>query len=111
MAVLIGGDSKHHRMSPAVQTYLIERLESLHVHGVSLMITVSRRTPDSLVQRLKDRLGEAKRVWLHTGDGSNPYFAFLKHADWILVTEDSTFIPNSDHPRNGRAGRKVRSTL
>lgn len=90
VAILIGGDSKHHRMSPDVQTYLLERLERLHIQGVSLMITVSRRTPDRLVSRLTDRLGDAQRVWLHTGEGANPYFAFLKHADWIVVTEDST---------------------
>lgn len=90
VAMLIGGDSKHHCMSDAVQTYLLERIEDLHVHGVSLMITVSRRTPDTLVNRLKDRIGEASRVWLHDGSGQNPYFAFLKCADWIFVTEDST---------------------
>ena len=54
------------------------------------MITVSRRTPDALTTALRERYGQAERVWFHEGDGPNPYFAFLSAADWICVTEDST---------------------
>lgn len=89
-AVLVGGDSKHHRFTPEVAAYLLDRLAWLRSRGVSLMITVSRRTPDDFTAALAHRFARDDGVWLHQGDGANPYFAFLHFADWILVTEDST---------------------
>jgi hypothetical protein len=90
IAALIGGDSKHHRVTPAVTAYLVERLADLHRDGASLMITVSRRTPDALAAQLRRRFAGAERCLLYDGEGPNPYFAFLDAADWIFVTEDST---------------------
>ncbi|WP_019959763.1 mitochondrial fission ELM1 family protein [Woodsholea maritima] len=90
IAVLIGGDSKHHHFTPAVGHYLLERLEDLRDLGASLMITTSRRTPEAFVGLLKTRFMDDSRVWLHEGEGPNPYFAFLASANWIFVTEDST---------------------
>ena len=89
-AVLIGGDSKHHRMSQDVCDYLLERLVTVRQRGISLMVTVSRRTPESLTAALAARFAGDEGVWLHTGGADNPYFAFLAAADWIFVTEDST---------------------
>jgi hypothetical protein len=89
-AFLMGGDSKHHRFSTAACDYLLGRIEQVRQMGVSLMITTSRRTPPGLTRALAERYGEASDVWLHQGDGANPYFAFLAGADFIFVTEDST---------------------
>lgn len=89
-AVLIGGDSRHHRFTPSVAAYLTHRLEYLRAKGVGLMITTSRRTPASFRAQLSERFADDDGVWLHDGDGPNPYFAFLAGADWIFVTEDST---------------------
>lgn len=89
-AVLIGGDSKHHRFSDAAGKYLLHRLEWLRAKTIGLMITTSRRTPDEFTAKLADRFEEDPGVWLHDGTGPNPYFAFLGGADWIFVTEDST---------------------
>lgn len=89
-AILIGGDSKHHRFTDAACTHLLEEVDSIRRQAGSLMITVSRRTPDALTTALRERYGQAERVWFHEGDGPNPYFAFLSAADWICVTEDST---------------------
>jgi len=89
-AILIGGDSKRFQLDDAIGSYLIKRLQHLIDQNVSLMITVSRRTPDPFVQELKSTLGDHKRVWLYDGEGENPYFAFLAAADWIFVTEEST---------------------
>jgi mitochondrial fission protein ELM1 len=56
--------------------------------GGSVLVTMSRRTPeaarDLIAHRLKQLPG---MVW--DGQGPNPYFAFLAAADHILVTEDS----------------------
>lgn len=89
-AVLIGGDSRHHRFGEAVNTYLIERLAFLRACDVALLITVSRRTPDALKDALRERFSHDEGVWLHEDGAPNPYFAFLEGADWIFVTEDST---------------------
>jgi len=89
-AFLIGGDSKHHRFSREACDYVQGRIEQVRQMGLSLMITTSRRTPPSLTATLADRYGDADDVWLHRGDGPNPYFAFLAGADFIFVTEDST---------------------
>jgi len=89
-AILIGGDSKHHRFSDAAIENLLTEVESIRRQAGSVMITVSRRTPPALVDQLRHRYGQAERVWFHDGDGPNPYFAFLAAADWICVTEDST---------------------
>jgi len=89
-AILIGGDSRHHRFTPEVAEALLERLKRLRAQGIGLMITTSRRTPESFVAALEVAFGADDGVWLHTGDGPNPYFAFLAGADWIFVTEDST---------------------
>jgi mitochondrial fission protein ELM1 len=87
---LIGGDSKHHRFSKSACDYLLGRIEQVRQMGLSLMITTSRRTPPALMSALAERYSEASDVWLHQGDGANPYFAFLAGADFIFVTEDST---------------------
>lgn len=89
-AFLIGGDSKHHRFTKGACDYLLGRVEQVRQMGVSPMITTSRRTPPALAAALAERYGEADDVWLHQGEGPNPYFAFLAGADFIFVTEDST---------------------
>ncbi|MFN3834343.1 MAG: mitochondrial fission ELM1 family protein [Glycocaulis sp.] len=89
-AVLIGGDSRHHRLTDEAADALLNLLRSLREHGLGLMITTSRRTPERLSTGLTEAFAGDEGVWLHTGDGPNPYFAFLGGADWIFVTEDST---------------------
>jgi mitochondrial fission protein ELM1 len=52
------------------------------------MLTFSRRTPDAARAAMTARLAHLPGlIW--DGEGPNPYFAFLKFADHILVTEDS----------------------
>lgn len=89
-AILIGGDSKRYRLTPDIADYLIDRLQGLLAQDISLMVTVSRRTPDAQAARIKAALSGQSRVWFFDGDGANPYFAFLASADWIFVTEEST---------------------
>jgi len=89
-AMLIGGDSRHHRFSRTACAHILERIEAVRTQTCSLMITTSRRTPDTLVSELRQRFKGDPSVWLHDGSGANPYFAFLAGADWIFVTEDST---------------------
>ena len=116
-AILIGGDSKRFRLTPRIADYLISRMEYLLAQGVSLMITLSRRTPKTLAERLTATFGARDQVWLFDGKGDNPYFAFLASADWIFVTEESTNMlveasatgkPVYILPMDGSAGKFAR---
>ncbi len=87
-AVMIGGNSKAHRLTEENAAALAARLQEL-AEDYSLMITVSRRTPPACLDILQKTLADNPRVYFWDGSGANPYFAFLECADILLVTEDS----------------------
>lgn len=89
VAVLIGGNNKYVRLSPDWVDDLIAKCYALMERGMSLWITVSRRTPESLRERLRIAFPHKKNVWFWSGVGDNPYLGFLAHADFFLVTADS----------------------
>jgi mitochondrial fission protein ELM1 len=89
VAVLVGGDSRHHRWTEADQRRFLDGLASLRAAGASLMITPSRRTPAALAAALRVMDGAGGvRVW--DGTGANPFVALLALADAVVVTTDST---------------------
>lgn len=87
-AVLIGGNSKTHKMTKEIIEKLIKQLQELSASNISLMVTVSRRTPKEFSKLLKDKL-RSNNIYFWDGIGENPYFAFLHYADHIIVTNDS----------------------
>lgn len=87
VAVLIGGNSKTHRMTSEIASRLAGQLKALADNGHGLMITASRRTPPECRNILQGSLGEDGLFW--NGTSSNPYHGFLAWADYIIVTEDS----------------------
>jgi uncharacterized protein len=92
-AVLVGGDSRHHRFTAADMTRLVQQLTALARSGVALMATTSRRTPPALHAALHDLVeGCGGYLWDGKGDnpGGNPYIALLALADTVVVTADST---------------------
>ncbi|MEP0235600.1 mitochondrial fission ELM1 family protein [Roseibium sp.] len=90
IAVLVGGDSRHHTFSQDDCGRLAAGLEALATdHSASLMITTSRRTPTALAERLA-RLAEAGDHFFWHGTGENPLGAILAKADGIVATADST---------------------
>jgi len=85
-AVLIGGNSKAHRITPALTEKICARLNAL---DISLMVTASRRTPPECLKIIQNQLDKPHNfIW--NGNGENPYFGMLAHADYIFVTSDST---------------------
>ncbi len=93
LAVMLGGNSKHHKFTRKVSRRLVKSLQGLLGNQVSLMITTSRRTPRHVVKTLRRQFGHKDQAWLWCSvakDGPNPYFAFLQAADAVLVTNDST---------------------
>jgi len=87
LAVLVGGPSPSARFGGGAAGRLSKALGELAGQGHGLMVTPSQRTPQGLIGRLRDLLGDSAFVWDGTGD--NPYPAILGLADAVLVTEDS----------------------
>lgn len=88
-AVLVGGDSRHHRFRPQDIVSFAEGLDTLARSGVALMGSRSRRTTpelDKAVAAVFARHGG----WWWDGSGENPYVALLANADAIVATADST---------------------
>lgn len=88
-AVLVGGRSAAFDLPSDHAADLADRIaRAITSAGGSLMLTFSRRTPDAARAVMAERLsGLPGLIW--DGRGANPYFAFLHHADHVLVTEDS----------------------
>jgi len=89
VAVLIGGSNKIYRLTPAIVRDLADRLVAMsRATGAALLVTLSRRSGVEAAAILRERLaGLPAMIW--DGQGDNPYFAFLGHADYIVVTADS----------------------
>ncbi|MBF9234295.1 mitochondrial fission ELM1 family protein [Microvirga alba] len=113
VAVVAGGDSRHHRFTDEDVARFIRHLTALAETGSGLMITASRRTPPALREALKG-LARKHGSFFWDGSGENPYVALLALADFIVVTADSfnmvgeaaatgrpilVFEPTGGHPK------------
>lgn len=88
VAVVLGGKNAVYRFTEADDDRLEASLASLARHGVSFMVTPSRRTHKRLLNAVERATAAAPRfIW--NGEGDNPYPHFLAHADHFLVTGDS----------------------
>lgn len=89
VAALIGGRSRAFDLTEPHAADLAGQIAAtVEAAGGSLMLTFSRRTPEPARAAMTARLAHLPGlIW--DGEGPNPYFAFLKFADHILVTEDS----------------------
>jgi uncharacterized protein len=127
VAVLAGGDSRHHRFTDADVARFAGALERLAETGVGLMMTASRRTPPALRAALAS-LAARHRGFLWDGAGENPYPALLALAEAVVVTADSfnmlgeaaatgapllVFEPSGGHPKLARfrQGLKARGAV
>jgi len=114
VAMLIGGDSKTHKLDHKVHQRHLDAALNLKTAGCALLVTVSRRTPEFARNAWNKFASDHQNVWLHDGEGPNPYFAFLGGAEMILVTEESTNMlteacatgkPVFRLPMSGKAGK------
>ncbi len=88
-AVLVGGDSRHHRFTAEDVAAFATRLDRLAASGVALMGSRSRRTPPRLNEALAAVFAR-HGGWWWDGTGANPYVSLLANADVIVATADST---------------------
>jgi mitochondrial fission protein ELM1 len=88
-AVLVGGDSRHHRFRPDDIARFAGLLDDLARSGVALMGSRSRRTTPALDEAV-GAVFARHGGWWWDGTGENPYVALLANADAIVTTADST---------------------
>jgi mitochondrial fission protein ELM1 len=113
VAVLVGGDSRHHRFTRADSERLTGQLDALASSGASLMGSPSRRTSPALGAAVATVFAK-HGGWWWDGTDENPYLALLANADAVVVTADSTnmigeaaaagvpvlvFEPTGGHPK------------
>lgn len=92
IAVLVGGSNRANQVGQKQAEAFCSILTDLAMGEVGLMITVSRRTPAFIVERL-ERLSARENVFYWDGDHygglANPYMGILGLADGFIVTGDS----------------------
>ncbi len=88
VALVLGGDTKQGKYSPADWRELIRHAAGLAGHG-SLLITTSRRTPPEAIALFGPLLTTPHLLHRWDTDKDNPYLGLLGCADGIIVTGDS----------------------
>ena len=91
VALIVGGDTKRKKFTPAMATELGERAAKLVGDaGGSLLVTTSRRSTPEATAALIGALGDTPAHIFKWGDeGDNPYMGYLAQAEHIIVTGDS----------------------
>ncbi|MBL4905846.1 MAG: mitochondrial fission ELM1 family protein [Sneathiella sp.] len=89
VTVLVGGNNRCYDVTPDTMRDLCAKLTEMHKQsGCFFLVTTSRRTGDKNTEILKKTLSNLPhQLW--TGEGENPYFAYLEKCDAIVVTADS----------------------
>lgn len=86
--VLLGGPNGRHRYSDATIKRLVTSLRSLIKCNVTLLATLSRRTPPELAQAVK-AVVEDSEGFFWDGASENPLAHFYAHGDMFIVPADS----------------------
>jgi len=93
VVVMLGGDNRRYKISPAMASRMVARLDAFaRQTRASLAIVPSRRTPPDLIRQLTETLAlndTHTRHRLATPQDANPYPGILGIADAIIVTSDS----------------------
>jgi hypothetical protein len=89
VGVLIGGSNRAYKFDLARLGAIADSVAAaVRMSGGSVLATASRRTGADGIALLRDRFADLPgEVWDNAG--GNPYYAYLAHADHLLVTADS----------------------
>jgi mitochondrial fission protein ELM1 len=88
VAIVLGGKNGVYRFTNEDDDRLVAAIASIARLGASFLITPSRRTHKRLVSAVA-RATEGAPRFIWSGEGPNPYPAFLAAADHFVVTGDS----------------------
>ncbi|NID17547.1 nucleoside-diphosphate sugar epimerase [Luteibacter yeojuensis] len=91
LGVLVGGARRGTPFDAAASDAFLAAVRARHaVDGGSVLVAASRRTPDSILPRIREAFaGLPGVVWTGSADGPNPYPGILGWADRLIVTPDS----------------------
>ncbi|WP_305987212.1 mitochondrial fission ELM1 family protein [Roseibium sp. MMSF_3544] len=90
VAVLVGGNSRHHSFTQDDQDRLLNGLKAMAENNdARFMITTSRRTPPPLADGLSNLANSGGHCYW-SGEAPNPLGHYLAKADAIVATADST---------------------
>jgi mitochondrial fission protein ELM1 len=89
VALLIGGKSRAYDFTPETIARITSMALSLAKKDYNVMVTASRRTGVTNYDYISKVLSQHEHIYFWDGEGENPYFSFLAHADHIIVTPDS----------------------
>ena len=90
ISVLIGGNSKNHKMTIENTKRICEKIKQASLKlDANIIVTASRRTPKKCLKLIIQELEQEKNCYIWDNKGENPYFAMLEKADFIFVTNDS----------------------
>lgn len=95
LSIIIGGDTKTHKLSVLHIKRLFKYICKLSNHKGSIMITSSRRTSKECIKQIKKEVKKLKIksiFWDINDKTANPYYGFLAHGDLVVVTGDSVSI-------------------
>ena len=82
---LIGGKSKAYNFNDDECEKIIQAINFVISNGYTPLITLSRRSPKKLSNRIKSLLTNEKNLF-YDGKGDNPYFAILKASEFKEMT-------------------------
>ncbi|MGE4313172.1 MAG: mitochondrial fission ELM1 family protein [Pseudobdellovibrionaceae bacterium] len=89
IALMIGGNSTAYDLTDDVARKLVNDIHAFRkTNPSSLMVTASRRTPDS-ARLIFEEGFQGENVFFWDEKSPNPYFAYLALADILMVTSDS----------------------
>ncbi len=90
VGIMVGGPTNPFVYSQSVTDRLLEKSTNICAAGGTPYFTTSRRTPSSVVQRLKAGIPPGAQLFEWTPDAAeNPYLGLLGLADRFIVTGDS----------------------
>ena len=92
IALLVGGNTRHHRFTPTLAEKLGRQTSDLvRKWGAGLMVSTSRRTDSVARKALIESLEDGTKIYIWRDEcGDNPYLAYLALSDTVVVTGDST---------------------
>jgi mitochondrial fission protein ELM1 len=99
VAVMIGGSNKDFELRAEAIIEPVERL--LDTGAARVYLCGSRRTPEPVLEALRQRFANDPLVWQRDEAGPNPYWGLLALSDVVCVTQDSISMA-SEAARLGR---------
>jgi len=90
IAVLVGGDSRSHRLDAAEATRLAQAVSRLAAERQAKLLLVTGRRSAPVLNALEQGMAEQDLLYRwQPGDPANPYPLALAHADLLIVTGES----------------------